>query len=75
MTFVLENKKSVDDPKDIANIFNNFFANVDKTTEKEIPQVNHSPLFYLTNELRRINLFISCNFTRNLDFYPHYECR
>ena len=39
ITFILGNKKSVDDPKDTANMFNNFLANV--------PQVNHSPSFYL----------------------------
>ena len=38
---------SVDNSNDIANIFNNFFANVGKTTEKGIPQGSHSPLFYL----------------------------
>ena len=31
---VLSNNKSVDNPNDIANIFNSFFANVGKTTEE-----------------------------------------
>ena len=47
ITSILSNNKSVDNPNDIANIFNSFFANVGKTTEKGIPQGSHSPLFYL----------------------------
>ena len=47
ITSTLNNNKSVDNPKDIANIFNNFFANVGKTTEKGIPRGSHSPSFYL----------------------------
>ena len=38
ITSILNNNKSVDNPKDIANIFKNFFANVGKTTEKGIPR-------------------------------------
>ena len=47
ITSILNNNKSVDNPKDIANIFNNFFANVVKTKEKGIPRGSHSSLFYL----------------------------
>ena len=47
ITSILNNSKSVDNPKDIANIFNNFFANVGKTTEKGLPRGSHSPSFYL----------------------------
>ena len=47
ITSILNNNKPVDNPKYIANIFNNFFANVGKTTEKGIPRGNHSPSFYL----------------------------
>ena len=47
ITSILNNNKSVDNPKDIADIFNNFFANIGKTTEKGIPQGSHNPLFYL----------------------------
>ena len=36
-----------DNPKDIADIFNNFFANIGKTTEKGIPRGSQNPLFYL----------------------------
>ena len=45
MTSILSNNKSVHNPNDIANIFNNFFANVGKTTERGMG--SHSPLFYL----------------------------
>ena len=47
ITSILSNNNSVDNPNDIANIFNSFFPNVGKTTEKGIPQGSHSPLFYL----------------------------
>jgi len=47
ITSILSNNKSVDNPNNIANIFNSFFANVGKTMEKGIPQGSHSPLFYL----------------------------
>ena len=46
-TSILNNNKSVDNPNDIADIFNNFFANIGKTTEKGIPRGSHNPLFYL----------------------------
>ena len=47
ITSILNNNKSVDNPNDIADIFNNFFANIGKTTEKGIPWGSHNPLFYL----------------------------
>lgn len=34
ITSILNNSKSLDNPNDIANIFNNFFANIGKSTEK-----------------------------------------
>ena len=46
-TSILNNNKSVDNPNDIADIFNNFFANIGKTTEKGIPRGSQNPLFYL----------------------------
>ena len=47
ITSILNNNKSFDNPEDITNIFNNFFANVSKTTEKGIPRGSQSPSFYL----------------------------
>ena len=47
ITCILNNNKSVNNPYDISNIFNNFFANIEKTTEKGIPRGSHNPLFYL----------------------------
>ena len=58
LTSILNNNKSVDNPKDIANIFNNFFANIGKTTEKRIPRGSHSPLFYLRGNYSR-SIFLS----------------
>ena len=34
---ILESGKTVDNPCAIANIFNNFFVNVGKNTDKDIP--------------------------------------
>ena len=54
ITFILNNNKSVDNPKDSADIFNNFFANVGKTTEKGIPPgdviAHHSTLGVTTRD-------------------------
>ena len=47
ITSILNNNKSFDNPEDITNIFNNFFANVGKTTEKGIPRGSQSPSFCL----------------------------
>ena len=47
ITFILNNNRSAGNPKDFANIFNNFFDNDGETAEKGIPQGNHSPLTYL----------------------------
>ena len=68
-TFILNNNKSVDNPKDSANIFNNFFANVGKIREKEIPRGSHSPSFYLRGNYAGSMFLIPCHFARNLDIY------
>ena len=45
ITSILDNKKSFDDPKDTANIFNNFLANVGKTSyRKGNPSSESQPL-------------------------------
>lgn len=47
------NGKMVDDPKDIANAFNNFFVNVGPDTEKKVPKVpNKSPEQFLKNRIQ-----------------------
>ena len=38
---------SVDNPNDIANIFNTFFTNIDKTTGRESLGEVIAPLFYV----------------------------
>ena len=68
-TFILNNNKSVDNLKDSANIFNNFFANFGKITEKGIPRGSHSPSFYLRGCYSGSMFLIPCHFTRNLDIY------
>ena len=44
---ILESGKTVDNPCAIANIFNNFFVNVGKNTDKDIPCGNCSPTSFL----------------------------
>ena len=44
---ILESGKTVDDPCAIANIFNNFFVNVVKNTDKDIPCGNCCPTSFL----------------------------
>ena len=53
-----ENNKSFNNPQDIANIFNKFFVNVGKTTEKDIPKGDHSVSFYLRGNYLQ-SIFIS----------------
>ena len=44
---ILESGKTVDNPCAIANIFNNFFVNVGKNTDKNIPCGNCCPTSFL----------------------------
>lgn len=44
---IVENNEKISDSKHIADAFNNYFANVGKELEKEIPLVNNSPIDYL----------------------------
>ena len=50
----IENQ-TINDPKQMANAFNNFFANVGPNTDKEIPKTPKSPLSFLKD--RVINNF------------------
>ena len=63
----LFDKKSVDDPKDTANIFNIFLLTLVRlATEKETTLVNHSPSFFLNYAE---SIYFSLTYiTRNLDF-------
>ena len=45
------NGKIVEDGKEIADIFNNFFVNVGSTLAKAIPQVSKSPIEYIKENL------------------------
>ena len=49
ITSILVKKKFVDDPKDTANIFIIFLANLGKASYRKgnLAKVNHSPSFYL----------------------------
>jgi len=45
------NNQTMNDAHDMANAFNNFFANVGPTTDKEIPKTPISPLTFLKNRV------------------------
>ena len=44
-----DGSKIIDDPKEISNSFNNFFANVGPSTYKSIPKSVRSPTYYTRN--------------------------
>ena len=56
---ILESGKTVDNPCAIANIFNNFFVNVGKNTDKDIPCGNCCP-----------TSFLKCNFPDSMFLSP-----
>ena len=45
------NNKLINDPKDMSNAFNNFFASVGPSTDKDIPKTPISPLSFLRNRV------------------------
>ena len=47
-TKLLVEDVEINDPKSMADAFNNFFANIGYNLNKKIPSVNKSPLQYLT---------------------------
>ena len=49
---ILESGKTVDNPCAIGNIFNNFFVNVGINTNKDIPNGNCCPTFFLKGNFR-----------------------
>ena len=52
---ILHNNKTINDPKQMADTFNNFFISVGLNTDNEIPKTPKSPLSFLKN--RVINNF------------------
>ena len=59
ITSILNNNMSVDNPKYIANIFNNFFANVGKSTEEGTPGAAMAPHSILGVTIQDQFLFLS----------------
>ena len=55
---LVQNGKVVQDPKQIAQIFNNFFINVAAQTDSDIPRTRKSPLDYLGCKLEH-SFFLS----------------
>ena len=48
---ISHNKTTINDPDQIANAFNNFFVNVGRNVDEEIPKTPISPLSFLTNRV------------------------
>ena len=46
---IVDNNLEITEPKLVANAFNNYFANIGKNLESEIPSVSNSPMEYLNN--------------------------
>ena len=44
---IVDNNLEITEPKIVANAFNNYFANICKNLESEIPSVSNSPMEYL----------------------------
>ena len=45
----MENENEISDPKEIANKFNDYFANIGKSIASEIPIACKDPMAYLGN--------------------------
>ena len=46
---IVENNLEITEPKLVANAFNDYFANIGKNLESQIPSVSNSPMVYLNN--------------------------
>ena len=46
---IVDSNLEITEPKLVANAFNNYFANIGKNLESEIPSVSNSPMEYLNN--------------------------
>ena len=65
---ILESGKTVDNPCAIANIFNNFFVNVGKNTDKDIPCGNCCPTSFLKSNFPD-SMFLSPATSVEVDSY------
>lgn len=48
---IISNNRTIDDPKEVCETFNNFFVNIGPSTEKSIPQSFVNPTSYLKNRI------------------------
>ena len=46
---IVDNNAEITDPKLVADAFNNYFANIGKELENEIPSAPNSPMVHLNN--------------------------
>ena len=54
ISHLTQDGKEINDPQQMANIFNNFFVNVSKKITNAIPRTRKSPLDYLTLRAPRV---------------------
>ena len=57
ISHLIQNGKTIDDSKDIAKIFNQYFTNIASKIDSEIPQTRKSPLDYLGKK-QELNFFL-----------------
>lgn len=63
---VIQNNQTVNDPKEMADIFNNFFANIGQDLAKKIPKVDANFRDYLTGSIPQsifLNPTTACEIT------------
>ena len=48
---IIDNNSEITEPKLVANAFNNYFANIGKNLENEIPSTPNRPMIYLNNRI------------------------
>ena len=55
---IVENNLEITEPKLVANAFNDYFANIGKNLESQIPSVSNSPMVYLNNPVCNSFFFV-----------------
>ena len=55
---IVQNGKVINKPRDMAQTFNHYFANIAVKVDKEIPRTRKSPLDYL-GKIQNLSLFLS----------------
>ena len=58
---IVDNNIEITDPKLVADAFNNYFANIGRKLENEIPSAPSSPMVYLNNPACNSFFYFSCH--------------